>query len=485
MTIELSTKLLDNMTFAKALKLQAEDRAQIAADRAAKGQPPKVYKAKKENRVDLCDSIVTGLTARVTKRAGRIAFTMTYVSPTSGKQKREPLGFYGRAENGAVPLAVARAKGSDLKEGVHNKVDPQVARLAAAPSRTFGEVMEMRLATQVMGKCKEDAKIKLRYQTTFAKILALPIKAFKIDPHYNDLIAANEARHQRRSVEKIRSDLSAIFEFAKGKQFVDFNPIPKREKRKGGAYGSNRRARALSPQEIVAVWRAVEDGALPPHMALIIMLMICLGQRCGEICGMRNSEIVENSPTDWVWTIPGDIRNPQTDVLIQAGRTKNGKFHAVPLSPLAIKLVKLAREQANGNDEFFATLYQGRMKSTRTQNVGAAIWFARNRLDVDPFGIGDWTVHMLRHTVVTGMTELDCAPGAISKVVNHSMGEAATEEKTGSGWGSAVTKGYTHTTALLAARELKAKREALDLWGQTVADLVGEDLTAPMLKLVA
>lgn len=460
MQIKLDTKTLDNLTLAKANKLYNDDRLKRGK------QPLEMPQA----RVDIGCNAVDGLTVRVTRK--RITWNFTYTSPVTGKLKREWLGVYGKEENGAVSVSLAHSKAVGLREGVQNKKDPQLERLAEGPSLTFGEVMEMRLTAEVFGMQKDAKAAAQRCRSQFAHLLELPIKRFQVNPHFNDLIKGYEAKRQHRSIKRVRCDLNCIFDFAVGKKFVSSNPIPKKKKQKCGGGIVVRRAHALSPDRFVALWHKLPI-VMERKKEIAIKLMMVTGQRSGEVVGMDASEIKKHSDTNWVWTLPPNVRNANGE-LIKAGRTKNGHAHEVPLSALAIKLVKEIEALADG-PKLFAT--KGRPMTAC--NIASALWTAQKK---DAFGIGDWTAHMLRHTVLTGMEELGVSKADKSLVANHTQVEV--EQKSGSGWAaSAVTNGYTHVTDVIAARALRAKRDALDLWAEHLSELVG--LNKAKLKRVA
>ncbi|MFZ4125713.1 MAG: hypothetical protein ACOYJ2_06555 [Rickettsiales bacterium] len=69
-----------------------------------------------------------------------------------------------------------------------------------------------------------------------------------------------------------------------------------------------------------------------------------------------------------------------------------------------------------------------------------------------------WTLHDLRHTVASGMARLKIAPHVIESVLNHKTGII-----------SGVAAVYNRHDYF------EEKREALDLWAEHVANLIGKN----------
>ena len=78
------------------------------------------------------------------------------------------------------------------------------------------------------------------------------------------------------------------------------------------------------------------------------------------------------------------------------------------------------------------------------------------------FDLADFRVHDLRRTAATGMAELGISPHTISLVLNHIS--ARTGNIT-----SAVYVKYSYD---------KEKREALEIWGRRLEEILGADSAA-------
>lgn len=157
------------------------------------------------------------------------------------------------------------------------------------------------------------------------------------------------------------------------------------------------RERVLSDRELVKLWKASQAEGYP--FGAIFQLLLLTAQRRGEVVGMRWSEI---DLKVGLWTIPSE-------------RTKNGKTHALPLTPRVRAILKtLPRFEsefvfpARGKPE---QSYSGYSKGKRGLDAEAKLF--------------DWTLHDLRRTAATGMAQLGVAPHVVEKILNHSTGTFA------------------------------------------------------------
>jgi integrase len=153
------------------------------------------------------------------------------------------------------------------------------------------------------------------------------------------------------------------------------------------------RSRVLSDQELLAIWKATEEGT---DFNRIVRLLILTGQRRSEVGGMCWPEF---NTERTAWTIPGP-------------RAKNGREHSLPLPPLAIEIINSV-PQIIGQDCLFG----------RT-NRGFTTWaLCKKALDAR---LGDqvrpWVLHDSRRTVATRLGDLGAEPHIIEALLNHQSG---------------------------------------------------------------
>ena len=200
------------------------------------------------------------------------------------------------------------------------------------------------------------------------------------------------------------------------------------------------RDRVLSPDELRFL--VVAAGEEPSVFGDLVRVLLLTGQRRGEVAGMSLSEIKDLDGVEPAWEIPGR-------------RTKNGKSHLVPLSPVVRDIIR-ARPRIDASDLVFTTNGTtpvsgfGRAKARIDERVNAA------RATAGLMPMAPWTLHDLRRTMVTAMNEqLGIPPHIVEAVVNHMSGLAK----------AGVAGVYNR------ALYLRERREALESWASYVGRL--------------
>jgi integrase len=212
--------------------------------------------------------------------------------------------------------------------------------------------------------------------------------------------------------------LSSMFSWLLSKRRVSANPCAGVARPKV----AESRDRVLKDSELVAFWKAA--SAERKEFAAPLKLLLLTGQRLNEVVGMRRSEL-----SDDTWIIP-------------RSRTKNGREHVVPLSPLARDI--LGSVESIGEYVFTTN---GRTAVA----IGSKI---KRRLDA-AMKIEPWRLHDIRRSVVTGLAELGVRPDVIELVVNHVSGHRG------------GIAGVYNRSELLPER-----RAALERWSTHVAGLI-------------
>jgi integrase len=151
------------------------------------------------------------------------------------------------------------------------------------------------------------------------------------------------------------------------------------------------RERVLSDDEIKALWHTCDAIKGPAGPA--VKLMLLTGQRCGEVVGMRRSEISGD-----VWTLA-------------PARTKNKQRHEVPLSAQALAIINELR--IIDEDFVFTT-----SETKRLGNMSRA----KAALDAQMQPKEPWVLHDLRRTAASGMAARGIKLPVIEKVLNHKSG---------------------------------------------------------------
>lgn len=188
------------------------------------------------------------------------------------------------------------------------------------------------------------------------------------------------------------------------------------------------RDRFLSDGELAAVWRAAD--ALDLTYSAFIKLLILTGQRRSEAAGMTWRELDLDAK---LWTLP-------------AARAKNGREHQIPLSDLAVEILRSLPWIADSR--FVFSLF-GRGPIT-------AFVLTKQRLDaLMPTETAPWILHDLRRTFASGCARLGVAVHVVEAALNHRSGSIKGV--------AAVYNRYSYDTE---------KRAALDMWARHIEALV-------------
>ena len=173
--------------------------------------------------------------------------------------------------------------------------------------------------------------------------------------------------------------------------------------------------------------------ARPTTYHIIIMLLILTGQRRNEVAAAVWKEF---DLSEAIWTIPKH-------------RTKNSRQHRVPLSPLAVHILRqwrLVTLQANN-------FCEQRLLFPSSGATGAFSGWSKSKRRLDAAsGTAGWTVHDLRRTLATRMAEAKVLPHVIERILNHSSGTM-----------SSIAKVYNRATYEAEMRE------GLQNWAQLLS----------------
>jgi len=188
---------------------------------------------------------------------------------------------------------------------------------------------------------------------------------------------------------RARTALQSLFVWAMQNGLAESNPFvgtvaPKEAKP---------RERVLDDAELAAIWRAAGDD----DFGRIVRLLIVTGQRRTEVGGLAWPEI---KPLDrGVWVIP-------------SSRTKNGRQHSLPLSALALNVIRAVPERV------------GRPYLFGDRGAGFTGWSNGKRLLGERLGdtVADWHLHDIRRSVATRMCDLGIAPHVVEELLNHHSG---------------------------------------------------------------
>ncbi len=382
---------------------------------------------------DYFDAKTAGLNLRVTPNGVKSWFTV-YTSPKDGKRARVTLGRYPQTS-----LARARTLAIEARGHADEGQDPRDVRAAQAGAMTVRQLVTSYLEKHVRPNLRSADAIERRFNKNVLPIIGELALA---DLHRREVSRVIDPILARRSpVESARcfEDIRAVFRWGVSRGDLDHNPAE--GMRKPGE--AKPRERILSDGEIGTLWKGLPE-ALPRSKSCQRIVKLCLvtAQRVGEVSGMRLNELDLDAK---LWSIPGS-------------RTKNKHAHSVPLSDLAVEIIKDALADADESD--FVFLNEEGDGSLPGHAVAKTITKAQDR-----FGLSHWTAHDLRRTAVSNMASLGIAPIILGHVINH-------RSVTKAGVTLNVYSHYTYD---------REKREALDSWSERLLAIVAG---APSAKLI-
>ena len=311
-----------------------------------------------KGQVTYFDDGLKGFGVRVSKAGSR-----SFVLLVGANRKRTTIGRYP-----VVGLAQARdIARKQLAEWILGKRDtpptspPATSLPATPPPTTLRELVE-----HFMG----EKKLTLRprtigdYQRLLDKHFSFDAEVTAITPQrlatvFNAVRAPQERAH-------LINLARMLFRFAELR-----NDTPRSPALGFIVQAPKARERVLSSDELRAIWRACADDPF----GISVKHMMLTGQRRGEIQHI---------------TLNGDIAT------IPSHHTKNKRTHVFPVGGTAQGLLQKPREfNGWGN--------------------------AKARLD-KASGVADWTLHDLRRTYATTLTELGTPPHVIEAILNHKSG---------------------------------------------------------------
>jgi len=373
------------------------------------------------------------------------------------QQRRKTLGRVVRGN-----LKAMRLQASQILAKARLGIDTVAETRAAAAKRTatLGELVPQYLAVREAG---EEGWLKLRPKsltevTRYLERDWQPLHKLPIDGITRQGIEAvvdDLARDGGRvAADHARIALSGLCAWAIGKQYLKENPTINIKPRADGAA----RTQTLSEAQLAEVWA----NCLDDDYGHIVRLLILTAQRRVEIGDLRWSEI--------------DFGRRQLE--IPAARCKNGRAmlkngiasHVVPLSRDALSILERLKPSKT-RDAVFGIRASGFCRWSQSKlELEERIAHARRKAGIKD-GMPEWRLHDIRRSVVTALVESRERTGKRGKVETFAFAlphvvEAITNHLSGHKGGV----GGIYNRACYASQ----MREALELWGKHIAELVAE-----------
>lgn len=195
---------------------------------------------------------------------------------------------------------------------------------------------------------------------------------------------------------RLQGVLTRMFNFAAERGIIEHSPLNDMRRPPEKA-----RDRVLNDEEIRLLWAGLD----PCHKRgmfqvtrLALKMILLTGQRPGEVCGMTWDEI----DGEGFWNI-------------QADRRKGRESQRVPLSGMALDVIKQARVYSNMTPFVFTSTRGGTHIETHTAST--AILHSWERMGIKE----QFTPHDLRRTVRTRLAELGIDDVVAERVLGHKL----------------------------------------------------------------
>lgn len=346
----------------------------------------------KADRFELFEDSGRGFGLRVAP-TGRKTWITLY--RFDGKPRRLSHGAYP-----SVSLAQARRKHATALADVEQGVDPGAtkaeARKAASGALSFAQLVceyeriearTLKSGPELVRLLRKDALPEWQHR-----------KAAAIKRRDVVLLIDQVRERAPATAEHLQGRLVRLFNFAAERGIVEDSPVTGLRRRTT----SRARDRNLTDAEIKALWSACSDvSALNMSQTVgdALRFILLTGQRPGEVTGAPWSEFEGD-----LWQIP-------------PGRYKTDRAHAVPLTPLALEILK--RRHSDKRARLFP-FPSHRVNGTAPIRVDALSKAVRR--NIDALGLGaPATPHDLRRTVRTRLAALGVEPVVAEKVIGHTL----------------------------------------------------------------
>ena len=330
-----------------------------------------------------------------------------YMYRFEGRARRMTIGVYPK-----MTLAKAHSKHAEAREALEKGNDPGIiltdsnkeSRKSPTVALLVDEYIE-KWAEPRKRTWKEDARMLSKdVIPILGRRKAKDIKRRDITLLIDEIVSRGSPIAANRTLRIIKK----MFSFAVKRGVLDASPCveidtPAKE---------NRRERVLAEDEIKMFWLGLDNAKMSDGTKWALKLLLITGQRKGEVTQAEWSEI--DLKKGW-WTIPTE-------------KSKNERTHRVPLSKMAIDILKQAKELSGDSKWVFPSI-KGRCITPRS--ISRAIRNnSKKKTQGSPkhtppygdfFGIEHFTPHDLRRTATSMMTRLGVPELEVSKVLNHAI----------------------------------------------------------------
>lgn len=347
-----------------------------------------------EKRIELSDA--NGLSVRVTP-TGVIAFQYRY--KIDGKPRRMTLGQYDE-----LSLKEARELVAEYRKLVSVGRDPITIRdmqietniQAATVEDCINAWLGSASASRLVKRDHWDRALK-RHVSSYVGNMIVDDMAIS---HWQPVFKRMRENGAETFSGEVLSRMKTIFSYCIRTEMIKRNPVADLRIIDVGKPAKSGK-RNFSDGEISAFWKAVEASTITYQNQLFLKLLLLTACRGVELRLAKKSEFDLKGR---VWRVPDE--NSKTREPFERGLSHK----AVELLEIAFSLYK----------DFSQVFPPAAIKEDRPMSAGVPLNMAkqlRDEMDID-----HWSIHDLRRTAKTKMSELGVAPHVSEKVLGHKLG---------------------------------------------------------------
>jgi integrase len=303
-------------------------------------------------------------------------------------------GYTGKDKDGReIKIVGARHYHAMVREGRNPQREKAAAEAQskARAAETFAACLKTYLE-----KRRRDAKLRPRSYVEIERHLLRNLKPLHGLPlaeieRNRRIIAVELARltveNGPTEANRTHASLGKFLNWCVGEGFIDANPT-----RFVNKNSEVSRERLLVDSELREIWRALPNN----DFGDVLRLLMLTGQRKREIGALEWSEV--------------DL--DRNLITLPPARTKNRKWHTIPLSAPAEAILKARVAHSAGRKMVFG----------RTSNSGMGGGTQAKCLLDKKLMIPAWIIHDLRRAAASGMANIGVQPHVIEAVLNHVSG---------------------------------------------------------------
>lgn len=349
---------------------------------------------KKREKIEII-SDSHGLNARISK-AGKITFFYRY------RWLKEPVQL-SIGEYPQLSIAQARERRQIMRGWLAEGFDPREKVRLERAARSDSPTVDDAFNYWIDKYCRVNNLVRIDYyQQIYRKHIQRSLGSVRIEAtgrmHWLEVLDAIESSVMANYITAM---CKRAFKFCVNRGYITVNPLEALEPKDVGAAPS-RKTRYLSDKEMRQVWQWL-DTRQTDEARLIIRFTMLTGCRTAEI---------RRAKWDWfdfegdTWTVPKE--EYKTGVAVRRALPAGAKALLLEhQEKVSTRHVVTSQRAVPGKD------FDRPVLSGVAANYARHIW---GKLGMEP-----WSLHDLRRTLATKLSELGCPPHAIEKILGHQM----------------------------------------------------------------